>query len=301
VQENKNVSDVLARAESIAADRDSGASELVARLLPVLDAAVAQGPPTVAAVARRVCEGQRAMAPLWHACAAALAEASRPGAFQRFRQARERAPAALVRVASTVLLEEWSDIALPLVLTLSFSGSVLDVLGTIRRQRPIRVVCGEGRPRFEGRRLAAHLSDAGADVTLTTDASVARYLPDAAAVVVGADSVAATFWINKVGTTSLAAAALFRGVPVFVVAASDKSLPSPIASTWRSRIAAASEVWDAPAPGIRIENHYFEAVPAELATSFLTEFGRLTAADLPNFSERGAAEIDRLLACLAHQ
>ena len=117
------MSDIVARAREIAADRDSGASELLARLLPLLDEALAQGPAAVAEVIRLVWQGQTAMAPLWHACAAALRETDQPGSFHRFRQARERAPAALVRVASSSLLDEWSNVERPL----SFSGSVRDV------------------------------------------------------------------------------------------------------------------------------------------------------------------------------
>jgi methylthioribose-1-phosphate isomerase len=299
VQENRNVIEVLERAHAIATDRDHGASELVAALLPVLQEALAQGPACVAEVIRCVCRGQASMAPLWHVCAAALHERERPGTYARYRQARERAPASMVRVASRALAEEWSAVDIPVVLTLSFSGSVLDVLSAVHRLKPLQVVCGEGRPRYEGRRCAAQLADAGVRVILATDASVGRYLAGAAGVVVGADSVGPSFWINKVGTASLASAAERTGVPVFVVATSDKSLPSELASRWRSSSVGPDEVWHDPPPGVHVENHLFEAVPGELLTALLTDVGVLTPADLPAFAERGSGALEALRVFLA--
>jgi translation initiation factor eIF-2B subunit delta len=299
VQENEIVTDLLQRAEAIAIDRDSGASELTARLLPLLDEALRRAPPLVVPIIRRVCEGQPAMAPLWHVCAAALDDGEHPGAFARMRQARERAPAALARVASAALVEDLSGVAQPLLLTLSFSGSVVEVLRAVQAIRPIRIVCGEGRPRYEGRRLAASLAAAGATVTLTTDAAVPAYLREAAAVVVGADAVAASFWINKVGTHGLAATAADRGVPVMVMATSDKALPARLASHWRLPLADPDEVWGDPPRAVRVENPYFEAVPAELATVVFTEVGRLTPDGFPAFAERGAERWVRLLDALS--
>src|SRR5687767_3613614 len=91
---------LIARATAVAADRDAGASELLARLLPLLEEAIAAGPDQTIAVARIVCATQPAMASLWHACAAAVAEIAQPGSFARRRAELERAPRALVRAAS---------------------------------------------------------------------------------------------------------------------------------------------------------------------------------------------------------
>jgi translation initiation factor 2B subunit (eIF-2B alpha/beta/delta family) len=299
VQENRIVIEVLERAHAIATDRDHGASELVAALLPVLQEALAQGPACVADVIRCVCRGQASMAPLWQVCAAALHDREEPGTFERFRRTRARAPASLVRVASHALAEEWSAVERPVVLTLSFSGSVLDVLRAVHRLKPLQVICGEGRPRYEGRRLAAQLAEAGVPVTVTTDASVGRYLADAASVVVGADSVGPSFWINKVGTAALASAAQRTGVPVFVVATTDKSLPSVLASRWRPSSTGPDDIWRNPPPGVHVENYLFEAVPAELLTALLTDVGVLTSADVPAFAERGSRLLEALSTFLA--
>jgi translation initiation factor 2B subunit (eIF-2B alpha/beta/delta family) len=238
------------------------------------------------------------MAPVWHACAAALRDFERPGTFAQLRQARERAPAALTRVAAEHLLDQFSNIERPRVLTVSFSGSVLDVLCAVRRSRALQVVCGEGRPRHEGRRLAEVLSARGLDVMLSTDAALSSYIPDAAAVVVGADAIAGSFWINKVGTRALATTAESCGVQVFVIAASDKACPDILAMRWQMPLGDPSEVWPDAPTSVRVENRYFERVPVELATGFLTEVGRLAPADVPALAARGADGISLVLQAL---
>lgn len=124
---------LIARAHAIAADRDAGASELLARVLPLLEDAIAAGPDQTVAVARIVCTGQPAMAPLWHACAAAVGEGSQPGSFARRRAELQRAPRALVRAASTALRDFLTGERAPLLLTISFSASVAETLAEVAR------------------------------------------------------------------------------------------------------------------------------------------------------------------------
>jgi translation initiation factor 2B subunit (eIF-2B alpha/beta/delta family) len=298
VQENEIMTDLLRRAEAIGTDRDSGASELLSRLLPLLADALEHAPQSVVAIVRCVCRGQPVMAPLWHACAAALRDVERPGTFAQLRLARERAPAALTRVAAGHLLDQLSTIERPRILTVSFSGGVLGALRAVGRSRALQVVCGEGRPRHEGRRLAESLSASGVDVILTTDAALSSYISDAAAVVVGADTIAGLFWINKVGTRALATTAESCGVQVFVVAASDKACPNILATRWQLPLGDPSEVWPGAPTSVNVENRYFERVPNELATGFLTEVGRLAPADVPALAERGAAGISLVLKAL---
>jgi hypothetical protein len=301
VRENEIVLDLLRQAEALATDRDRGASELARELLTVLDLALARAPDLVVPIARCVCTAQAAMAPLWHLSAAAVAERDRPGSFVKARLAFERAPAALARTGAAALLEEWGSTERPLVLTMSFSGSVRDVLGAAHAQRALRVVCGEGRPRFEGRRLAEALAAAGLDVTLVTDAGLSAWLDSAAAVLVGADGVASRFWINKVGTRVLAAAARTANVPVWVACTADKALPALLAEGWASTSADPAEVWAEAPVSVRVYNRYFEAIPADLASGFLTDVGLLIPDDLPAFCERGAAEVGALQSALVQQ
>jgi Initiation factor 2 subunit family len=276
---------LLSGARAIAGDHDSGASELVARVLPVLADAIAVGRGTTMEIARIVCGGQPIMAPLWRACAAAVAEHDRPGTFALARADLERSPRALVRAAAAALRDLLLDDPEPLLITLSYSGSVCSTLETIAAERRLRVVCGEGRPRYEGRRLATALERAGAQVTLVVDAALTSFLAEASAVLVGADAVFGDAWVNKIGTFGLAAAASFCGTPVYVVAARDKFVPASVAARLVLPLRALDEVWPEGSAQISRVNRYFESTPAHLATLFLSSAGPLSPDDLASAVE----------------
>ncbi len=146
--------------------------------------------------------------------------------------------------------------------------------------------------------MASLLVSSKCRVTLTTDAALTTFLHEATAVVVGADAIAADRWINKVGTLGVVAAADRAGVPVFVVSARDKALAQALASRWRLPRASGDEVWEAPTPGVAVANPFFESIPADLATLFLTDAGPVPVNDLPSVSDRYSTEIARLLAAL---
>jgi translation initiation factor 2B subunit (eIF-2B alpha/beta/delta family) len=285
------------RAEEIAEDRDRGAAELLALTLPLLADALAGGRAAPLEVARVICRGQPAMAPLWNACAAAVADASQPGRFARRRAEMERAPAALVRAAGAALRDALSSDESPHLLTLSYSSSLVRVLGALAADRRFRVTCGESRPRYEGRRMATDLAAHGIDVTLVTDAALASALASASAVVVGADAFAPVSWTNKVGTRALAAAASLAGVPTFVICARDKARP-PAPGAAEHNDGPPAEIWEDPPPGIRVANPYFETIPAELATLFLMEIGRVGPDELDRVCTRYAADLSNLVSAL---
>ena len=227
----------------LAADGESGASELLPRAIDLLRTARQQGPDTLADVARGVVVAQPGMASLWNAAAAALADTASPGTMELFAERASRARAALRRVAvETLATRDWvhgvdtrrGDVDLSLHLTTcSFSGSVLAALTGVSATSPLTVACAEGRPRFEGRRLARALAEAGVRVEFFSDAALATALPRTQAVVVGADAVAPGWFLNKTGTSQLAAAASVLGVPVFVLATRDKFVPAALADHLR--------------------------------------------------------------------
>ncbi len=287
------------RAKLIAGDRDSGASELVAQLLPLLADALRAGTGPTRDVVRIVCAGQPDMAPLWNACAAAVADWTMPGRFARVRAEMERAPAALRRAAALAIGDLLQDTPSPRLLTLSYSASVAGALEEVAAGHDLQVVCGEGRPRLEGRRLAARLAAASLEVIITTDAGVTAFLPGATAVVVGADALAEATFLNKVGTYGLVAGAGHAGVPVFVVTSLDKVQAPALAISWTSRSGTPEEIWPDPLPGVQPQNPIFERIPVELVTLFLTDRGPIGPPDLPSVTNRFSAEVSLLLASLA--
>jgi ribose 1,5-bisphosphate isomerase len=258
----------------LAEDAESGASELVRLALDVLRRGAGQGREALVEAARAVCRAQPSMAPMWGAAAAALA---RPGqaaeVLTRFEQRWERAGDALRRVARDVFGETPGP---PLrLVTYSYSSTVIGVARDLATVRRLRVSCAEGRPRYEGKRLANALAEAGISVEFFTDAGLAAALPGADALVVGADAVSPSWFLNKCGTLALAAAANLAGVPVFVLATRDKFLPAALADCLSIREHAANEVWASHPPAIRVRNPYFERVPLDLIAAVVTDAGQL--------------------------
>lgn len=165
------------------------------------------------------------------------------------------------------------------VLTVSSSSTVRATLLEAAKRRAFDVLCLEGRPHCEGRRLAEALAGTGLTVTVAVDAAVAALIRGCDLVLVGADSVGDLGVVNKIGTRPAAWAARSAGVPVYALADTTKLLPTgypqPIDGD-----RPATEVWpDAPA-GIRFWNQYFEATPLSLFAGVVTEVGLRTPEEL---------------------
>jgi len=167
------------------------------------------------------------------------------------------------------------------ILTHSLSGTVQAALIACRDQ-VAQVYVTEGRPRCEGREMAQALSVAGLRVTLLTDAQAGLFIPECAAVVVGADSVLADgSVINKAGTYLLALAARAarpKLVPFLALAETLKIAPS--AQPHLEEMDPA-EVLPTPAPaGVNARNLYFDRTPARLVSTIITERGPLDRAQV---------------------
>ncbi len=161
------------------------------------------------------------------------------------------------------------------VLTLSRSGTVIEAL---RRGEPDRVFVSESRPLCEGVGVAEELADE-LPVVLHTDAAAAAVLAREGVerVVVGADAVLPDGRVvNKTGTRAVALAAAREGVPVDVVAASDK-----VAADGRVALESGgrSSVYDGDA-AIDVHNPTFDVTPADAVGAIVTERGPLTTDDV---------------------
>jgi ribose 1,5-bisphosphate isomerase len=244
----------LARPDRDPAEIIAEAHALAARLLALR--------PSMAAIGNWALEW-------WHALnlqpggAAALAEA--------FIRRREAERAALRDAAIRALGASRA------VLTLSYSSTVEEILTCAPALE--RVVVGEGRPRFEGRRLAEALAGTGLKVEVVTDAELALFAGRVDHVLLGADSLTADFAaINKVGSLAAALGAEAAGVPCLVAADSFKLDPMHDAESFPLEEMAAAEVW--PERPELCRNIYFEPVPARLIGAYATEKGILSAAEL---------------------
>jgi translation initiation factor 2B subunit (eIF-2B alpha/beta/delta family) len=158
------------------------------------------------------------------------------------------------------------------VATLSRSGTVLEAL---RTAEPSRVFVAESRPAREGIAVAERLAETTAStVTVHTDAAAAHVLAseDVDRVAVGADTVLPDgAVVNKTGTRALAVAADREGIPVSVVAATDKVSTREAVNLESGDRAA---VYDGDA-GIDVLNPTFDVTPADCVSEIVTERGAL--------------------------
>ena len=269
--------DLERRIADIAADRVSGAADLLDRAIAVLADALSTGA-AIRPVAAAICRAQPSMASMWTAALEAIASEQTPGRFERFAQRVARSPAALQRVGVDHLASGIGDPSSPIrLVTVSNSRSVTGVVQALHERLPVQVSCSESRPALEGRRLAAALATHGVHVTCFSDAAIAHALAAADAVIVGADAVAPSWFLNKSGTRMLAAAASLHGVPVYVVASRDKFVADAVAARLVVADGPPQDIWDAPPPGVTVRNPCFEATPLDLVTAVITDMGVLGA------------------------
>jgi translation initiation factor 2B subunit (eIF-2B alpha/beta/delta family) len=205
------------------------------------------------------------MGALWNLAAVALSEEE---LFERFVARGRRSPGAASRVAATLAGSDTRRIV-----TCSRSAVVEAVIRATR----LPVLCAEGRPGLEGRRLAESLAREAnpVQVTLTSDAAIASDLQAGDLVLVGADAIAARWFINKAGTRQLCAAALLAGVPAYVVSGREKCVPPAIASSLTLRADVPATLWEGAPVGIRVVNPLFERIPVDLVAGVITDVGVL--------------------------
>lgn len=272
---------VLTQFQELARDNTSGATELIHRLVAICESC---------AIVRDVHElhegfalleqSQKSM-PSLHAVLQILKTEFLP----RLHSEDECADALGYLASLQTILEESGDriaeqfavlIDTPAtVLTLSRSATVLTALGRLADESlllHLRVL--ESRPMLEGVRTIRDLAARGVPATLYADAAFMEAMLGARCIVTGADCVSADGYVlNKIGTHPLAVCARDRGVPLYVLCDSLKFSPL---------LREAIDVEDAPAEELHpaaaaerftVWNRYFEWLPVDLVTAFVTERG----------------------------
>ena len=142
------------------------------------------------------------------------------------------------------------------------------------------VIVSEGGPDLGGRRLARRLNKAGLHVRFVYDAAVNIWAARADRIWLGTEGVGAAAFLGLVGSAHLCEQARHQGVPVAVLASSDKLLPSGWSlatpgwgqsSPW--------QLWGDAPEGVRVESQPYELVSTDLPNVFVSELGPSTAAD----------------------
>lgn len=181
------------------------------------------------------------------------------------------------------------------VMTICNSQGALAPLFEAHRQgRRFSVVAMETRPWRQGLLTVRQLAEAGIDASLAVDSAMWSLLSDADVVLVGADTWAANGdVINKIGTGGLAVLARERGVPFHTCAETFKvDLDAGSGDEVHIEERESSEVveeGEVP-PGVRIVNPVFDVTPHALVRSYVTELGRLDAADLASSARKAWRE-----------
>lgn len=152
--------------------------------------------------------------------------------------------------------------------TISFSKTVLDIIKLIsKRRKNLKVFVLESRPILEGRKLADELIKLNINTTIVVDSLMSYAVKNSDSVVIGADQILKNGnVVNKIGSFALALCAREFNKPIYVVADKSKFVNS---SKFVPKKYPNSEVCKTKKK-IKIVNHYFEEVPANLITKILS-------------------------------
>ena len=256
---------------AIAADTESGATAVLERALGVLRG-TAHDRAALESVADELCRAQPSMAGLRVAAAIARRAEDPLAAIDEFRARVARAPHAIARHAAALLRLRRGTGAVRLV-TCSRSRAVELAIRQLAEVEEVEVACAESRPALEGRELAVSLAAGGVTVTVYSDAGIATAVAASDALLVGADAIGPDTFINKAGTSALAALAAAEGVPTYVLAGREKILPAAVFDELVLRAGSLSELWDSAPQTIRLANPYFERIRTAVVAAFVTEGG----------------------------
>lgn len=168
------------------------------------------------------------------------------------------------------------------ILTYSYSSTVLRAL--IRSKSRIQqVYCSEASPEMEGRNLAKKLAGAGMRVILTTDLSLPSFIrgidaanPRSDVLVVGADQVRPSNFVNRYGTELLMREAQRAGVPVWVLTDTTKFVSDSRRDLDHARTEPASQLWRNAPEGVTPWLRLLGDVPLSPHVRILTERGWMT-------------------------
>jgi translation initiation factor 2B subunit (eIF-2B alpha/beta/delta family) len=167
------------------------------------------------------------------------------------------------------------------ILVHGFSEALASALEEAQRagKRP-RVLCGEGLPLLEGRRLARRLAQLELPLTLVYDAALADLVPEADRIWLASEALGARALLAQAGARRLAREALEHDVPLQLLATSDALLPGGALSEPRWMSADRSLLWvEAPAT-VELRTCFLEELPLEQVPEILTEKGRESAEEL---------------------
>ena len=123
--------------------------------------------------------------------------------------------------------------------------------------------------------MASELSWIGLKVTLGIDMALFGWLAEASVLVLGADSLAVSGVVNKIGSAELVRAALALGIPRVVLCTTHKFLPAEYPVAQHLRAGDPGEIMPLSDEKIAVRNEYYDMTPLESISTVITEKGPL--------------------------
>lgn len=169
------------------------------------------------------------------------------------------------------------------IMTISNSTLVKKILDTAHNQkRKFEVYCCKSHPPDEGVYLAETLDKSGIKTTLIADSQIGMFMPEMNLVLIGADRIYETGFVNKTGTLALCLIAKHYNIPIYLAADTTKILPESeriIKFVSQNK----KEVYTGNRKQISIENVYYEKVPINLIHKVICEDSIFDTIDFINW------------------
>ncbi|MFX1273524.1 MAG: translation initiation factor eIF-2B [Promethearchaeota archaeon] len=178
------------------------------------------------------------------------------------------------------------------VMTHCHSSLVTAILLEAKKQgkNNFKVIQTETRPRFQGRKTANELLDAGIEVIHVVDSAMrwAVNAMDVNLILIGADSITSEGTVlNKIGSRLLALVAHEEHVPFYVASPLLKYNPkTSFGILERIEMREAEEIWDNKHKQLKILNPAFETVSRRYIDGLITEAGIFASSHVQNYFEK---------------
>lgn len=180
------------------------------------------------------------------------------------------------------------------IMTISNSSAVFYILRKAHQGRTnFKVYVPESRPLLEGRILAKKLADLAIPVHLITDAAMAVVAPQIDLILVGADAIFETNFINKIGTRLLTLLSKEYKIPFYMASERSKFI-SELVRKKGSFSGQPQEIWAEKHSNIEVENPYFELIPLSCCKKIITSDGFFVPSQIPKMLRKSRVAQDLL-------
>jgi ribose 1,5-bisphosphate isomerase len=168
------------------------------------------------------------------------------------------------------------------ILTHCHSSTAVSLIkGIAEGDKDFTAVCTETRPKYQGRKTAVSLLDAGINTTLIADSAaesfvIGRGSKSVSEIFIGCDAITMRgHCINKIGSWGIGMAAYQSGKPLYVVTPLLKIDHDSAYHEIEIEVREDKELWSEAPKGLEMYNPAFEVVDNQLIQGFVTEFGIL--------------------------